>query len=110
MINLGLGKGKSFCGVSQFYCANDRLARITTLYQTLHDSIHAKSGQESGLKLQYIRTDTESVMGWVSFPTSLRFESFLLGAYVDNATLRAIRRIITTLTKECGGRRCELCC
>lgn len=42
--------------------------RLTTLYQTLHDSIHAKSGQESGLKLQYIRTDAESVMGWVSEP------------------------------------------
>lgn len=40
--------------------------RIMTLYQILHDSIHAKSGQDSGLKLQYIRTDTESVMGWVS--------------------------------------------
>jgi len=39
--------------------------RITTLYQILHDSIHAKSGQEAGLKLQYIRTDTEGVLGWV---------------------------------------------
>ncbi|KAF9485853.1 DUF254-domain-containing protein [Pholiota conissans] len=45
--------------------------RITTLYQTLHDSIHAKSGQESGLKLQYIRTDTESVMGWITQPFEL---------------------------------------
>lgn len=39
--------------------------RLITLYQTLHDSIHAKSGQSQLLKLQYIRTDTESVMGWV---------------------------------------------
>ncbi len=39
--------------------------RLITLYQTLHDAIHAKSGQESTLKLQYIRTERESVMGWV---------------------------------------------
>lgn len=36
-----------------------------TLYQILHDAIHAKSGQEGPLKLQYIRTERESVMGWV---------------------------------------------
>jgi hypothetical protein len=40
--------------------------RIITIYQVLHDSIHAKSGQDEGLKLQYLRTETESVMGWVS--------------------------------------------
>jgi hypothetical protein len=42
-----------------------RMIRITTLYQILHDAIHAKSGQEGPLKLQYIRTEKESVMGWV---------------------------------------------
>jgi vacuolar fusion protein MON1 len=36
-----------------------------TLYQIIHDAIHAKSGQESTLKLQFIRTEWESVMGWV---------------------------------------------
>ncbi|KAF8158266.1 trafficking protein Mon1-domain-containing protein [Crassisporium funariophilum] len=45
--------------------------RIMTLYQTLHDSIHAKSGQDAGLKLQYIRTDSESVMGWITQPFEL---------------------------------------
>lgn len=44
----------------------DERRRLITLYQTLHDAIHAKSGQGSTLKLQYIRTDRESVMGWVS--------------------------------------------
>jgi hypothetical protein len=39
--------------------------RVTTLYQILHDSIHGKSGQDGALKLQYIRTEKESVMGWV---------------------------------------------
>ncbi len=51
--------------------------RITTLYQILYDSIHAKSGQEAGLKLQYIRTDTESVMGWVSRVLLFRLVSHL---------------------------------
>jgi hypothetical protein len=41
--------------------------RLITLYQTLHDAIHAKSGQEGPLKLQYIRTEKESVMGWVCY-------------------------------------------
>ncbi|TFK40673.1 trafficking protein Mon1-domain-containing protein [Crucibulum laeve] len=45
--------------------------RLTTMYQTLHDAIHAKSGQEGTLKLQYIRTDTESVMGWITQPFEL---------------------------------------
>lgn len=40
--------------------------RLTTLYQLLHDAIHARSGQAEPLKLQYIRTEKESVMGWVS--------------------------------------------
>ncbi|PSR83871.1 hypothetical protein PHLCEN_2v5580 [Hermanssonia centrifuga] len=45
--------------------------RLITLYQTLHDAIHAKSGQESTLKLQYIRTERESVMGWITQPFEL---------------------------------------
>jgi hypothetical protein len=39
--------------------------RLITLYQTMHDNIHAKSGQDLPLKLQYIRTEKEAVMGWV---------------------------------------------
>ena len=39
--------------------------RLTTLYQVLYDAIHAKSGQEHTLKLQYLKTSQESVMGWV---------------------------------------------
>jgi len=45
--------------------------RIVTLYQILHDSIHGKSGQQAGLKLQYIRTSEESVMGWITQPFEL---------------------------------------
>jgi hypothetical protein len=42
--------------------------RLITLYQTMHDNIHAKSGQDLPLKLQYIRTEKEAVMGWITQP------------------------------------------
>ncbi|KAJ7781773.1 trafficking protein Mon1-domain-containing protein [Mycena maculata] len=49
----------------------DERRRLTTLYQILHDAIHAKSGQEASLKLQYIRSEKESVMGWITQPFEL---------------------------------------
>jgi len=50
----------------------DDRRRLVTLYQTLHDAVHARSGQPQGpLKLQYIRTDKESVMGWATHPFEL---------------------------------------
>jgi hypothetical protein len=57
-----------------------------TLYQILHDSIHGKSGQQAGLKLQYIRTGDESVMGWVKICNLIDFDSNLLTscALIDN--------------------------
>ena len=48
--------------------------RLLTLYQIIYDAIHAKSGQERTLKLQYLRTGQESVMGWVRM-TSWLFAS-----------------------------------
>ncbi|CAE6452570.1 unnamed protein product [Rhizoctonia solani] len=46
--------------------------RLITLYQTIHDALHAKSGQIEGpAKLQLIRTDTECVMGWITQPFEL---------------------------------------
>ncbi|KAI0755027.1 trafficking protein Mon1-domain-containing protein [Daedaleopsis nitida] len=45
--------------------------RLITLYQTIFDAIHAKSGQERTLKLQYLRTSHESVMGWITQPFEL---------------------------------------
>ncbi|KAI0354891.1 DUF254-domain-containing protein [Trametes cingulata] len=53
------------------YDGLDEKRRLITLYQTLFDAIHAKSGQESTLKLQYIRTSQESVMGWITQPFEL---------------------------------------
>lgn len=42
--------------------------RLITLYQIVHDALHARSGQEQGpLKLQCVRTEKEIIMGWVSF-------------------------------------------
>ncbi|KAI5123167.1 hypothetical protein M0805_000869 [Coniferiporia weirii] len=45
--------------------------RLITLYQCLHDAIHGRSGQKETLKLQYIRTERESVMGWITQPFEL---------------------------------------
>ncbi|KAG6907859.1 hypothetical protein DXG01_007123 [Tephrocybe rancida] len=53
------------------YDAIEDHRRLITLYQILHDAIHAKSGQEGTLKLQYIRTEKESVMGWITQPFEL---------------------------------------
>jgi hypothetical protein len=45
--------------------------RLITLYQMVHDELHAKSGQIQGpLKLQCIRNEKEVVMGWVRFSAS----------------------------------------
>ncbi|KAI0823924.1 trafficking protein Mon1-domain-containing protein [Trametes gibbosa] len=53
------------------YNSPNKKRRLITLYQTLFDAIHAKSGQERTLKLQYIRTSQESVMGWITQPFEL---------------------------------------
>ena len=41
------------------------------MYQNLYDAIHAKSGQSVPLKMQCVRTDKETVMGWVKLPLRL---------------------------------------
>ncbi|KAG1745888.1 DUF254-domain-containing protein [Suillus paluster] len=53
------------------YDTLDAKRRIVTLYQIIHDAIHAKSGQTGNLKLQYIRTEKEIVMGWITQPFEL---------------------------------------
>ncbi|KAF9454805.1 DUF254-domain-containing protein [Macrolepiota fuliginosa MF-IS2] len=71
--------------------------RLITLYQTLHDAIHAKSGQSEPLKLQYIRTDTESALGWITQPFELYIaispllpKSAIIGA--ANAVVRWVKK------------------
>ncbi|KAF8526160.1 vacuolar fusion protein MON1 [Gautieria morchelliformis] len=53
------------------YQSQDDQRRLITIYQKVHDAIHAKSGQGSTLKLQYIRTDKEAVLGWITQPFEL---------------------------------------
>jgi hypothetical protein len=59
--------------------------RIITLYQIIHDAIHGKSGQDGTLKLQYIRTDKESVMGWVRFSSTEYLRAFTFA--LDHTTI-----------------------
>ncbi|KAJ4489371.1 trafficking protein Mon1-domain-containing protein [Lentinula edodes] len=56
----------------------DEKKRIITLYQLVHDAIHAKGMSNPGkgearesLKLQYLRTETEAVLGWITQPFEL---------------------------------------
>ncbi|KZO97161.1 DUF254-domain-containing protein [Calocera viscosa TUFC12733] len=42
--------------------------RLITLYQQVHDALHARSGQKEALTLQYIRTPREAIMGWITKP------------------------------------------
>jgi hypothetical protein len=63
--------------------------RVTTLYQIIHDAIHKKSGQDGPLKLQYIRTEKESVMGWASpqFIDYFKVKFIFFGGVLDYAAI-----------------------
>jgi hypothetical protein len=49
----------------RFWTDVDASHRLITLYQLIQDAVHAKSGQEKTLKLQYLRTEKEGILGWV---------------------------------------------
>lgn len=70
-MSLGLGTGMTISYFNlrrSFGLRLTVLGRVVTLYQIVHDALHARSGQEQGpLKLQCIRTERETIMGWVSF-------------------------------------------
>ncbi|KAG8714724.1 Vacuolar fusion protein mon1 [Ceratobasidium sp. 394] len=73
--------------------------RLVTLYQTIHDALHAKSGQQSGpIKLQLIKTDTECVMGWITQP----FEIYVAvePQLAKNAIVGAANAIARWVKKE----------
>ncbi|KAG8899145.1 Vacuolar fusion protein mon1 [Tulasnella sp. 403] len=54
------------------YADIDEQRRLITLYQIIHDAMHAKSGQPGGpLKLQFIRTHQECILGWITTPFEL---------------------------------------
>lgn len=75
------------------------------MYQIVHDAIHAKSGQTGNLKLQYIRTEKEIVMGWVSVWLLNTAWSNLVAS--DNATVRIVCGLIATVTQGCGDQCCK---
>jgi len=71
--------------------------RLITLYQLIHDALHGKSGQEKTLKLQYLRTDKEGVLGWITQPFELYVtlspmlpKSAVIGA--ANAVVKWVRK------------------
>ena len=82
---------------------------MVTLYQLVHDALHGKSGQAKSLKLQYLRTDKESVLGWVR-TFSYRQEGSHTFSDLDNSTFRTLRYALPNVTQErsywsseCGG-------
>ena len=58
-------KGRAGKVYRLFVYSYSKLHRLVQLYQSLYDSVHAKSGQETSLKLQYIQTEFESTLAWV---------------------------------------------
>jgi len=85
--------------------------RLITIYQRVHDGIHAKGGQEGPLKLQYVRTAHECVLGWVSFRRSMGAlrpvtELRLLS---DHSTVRTVHGAVTKATQD-GSCGCGECC
>ena len=97
-------RNEGSCVCSRFRCFSNQvlLPRLITLYQILHDNIHAKSGQESTLKLQYIRTEREAVMGWVSISGTSYFYTWLSDfTCADHTTVRDIPSIVAFDTQEC---------
>jgi len=73
---------------------------LVTLYQTMHDNIHAKSGQDLPLKLQYIRTEKEAVMGWITQP----FEMYITVSQglPKSAVISAANAVARWVKKEEG--------
>ncbi|KAJ8696394.1 Vacuolar fusion protein mon1 [Pleurotus ostreatus] len=74
--------------------------RLLTLYQTLHDAIHAKSGQGGMLKLQYIKTEKESVLGWITQPFELYIT--LSPMLPKSAAVGAANSVVRWVKKEEG--------
>ncbi|EJC99059.1 DUF254-domain-containing protein, partial [Fomitiporia mediterranea MF3/22] len=82
---------------SDEYSDPEARRRLITLYQILHDNIHGKSGQKETLKLQYVKTARESVMGWITQPFELYIavapdlsKTAIVGA--ANAVVRWVKR------------------
>ncbi|KIO25653.1 hypothetical protein M407DRAFT_75427 [Tulasnella calospora MUT 4182] len=54
------------------YDGADEKRRLITLYQIVHDAVHARSGQPGGpLKLYFVKTEEECMLGWITTPFEL---------------------------------------
>jgi len=86
------------------YQITEEQDRLVSLYQFVYDSMHAKSGQAAPLKLQFIRTEYESLIGWVRSvnPYTVAFLSECSGY----PTIRGLRRFVPRNIEEC----CCGCC
>jgi hypothetical protein len=74
----------------------------------MHDSIHAKSGQDLPLKLQYIRTEKEAVMGWVWLGCLSAGRPTHTAVYADHSTLRNVHCCVPRAAEECSYQ-CSKC-
>ncbi|KAF9778763.1 vacuolar fusion protein MON1 [Thelephora terrestris] len=72
--------------------------RLITLYQLIHDALHGKSGQEKTLKLQYIRTEKEGVLGWITQPFELY--ATLSPILPKSAVIGAANAVVKWVKKE----------
>jgi hypothetical protein len=82
--------------------------RLITLYQILHDGLHAKSGQDHPLKLQYIRTEKEAVMGWVWLISLSAIRYAYLVSYTDYSAFRNVHCGVPRIAEECC-HQCSKC-
>ncbi|KAG8951705.1 Vacuolar fusion protein mon1 [Tulasnella sp. 424] len=54
------------------YVDPDEKRRLITLYENVHDAVHARSGQPGGpLKLYSVNTEEECILGWITTPFEL---------------------------------------
>ena len=68
-VHNGIGKRSSLLDL--LTNGAERLNRLVTLYQQLHDAVHARSGQSTPLPLVYVKTEHEACLAWMTKPFEL---------------------------------------
>lgn len=79
----------------------DEMRRVVTMYQNIYDAIHAKSGQAGALKMQCIRTEKETVIGWITQPFELY--TILSPRLPKAAVINAANAVTRWVKKEEGN-------
>ncbi|EJT98822.1 DUF254-domain-containing protein [Dacryopinax primogenitus] len=74
--------------------------RLVTLYQQVHDTLHARSGQKEALSLHHIRTPRETVMGWTTKPLEVYIA--LSPHLPEPACVSAAHMVVNWVKKEEG--------